>query len=68
MINTSKIKGKMAELQFTQKDIAKELGIAQSTVNLKINNVRNMSLDEAEKLCDMLQIKDEEFRAYFFAH
>lgn len=66
MINTNKIKGRMAELQITQKDVAKSLGLAQPTVNQKINNIRPMDLDEAEKLSDLLCIKPEDFAVYFF--
>ena len=39
MINTGKIKGKMVEMQITQRDVADKLEIAQSTLNLKINNL-----------------------------
>ena len=56
MINTNKIKGRMAELQITQKDVATSLGLAQPTVNQKINNIRPMDLNEAEKLSDLLHI------------
>lgn len=66
MINTNKIKGRMAELQITQKDVATSLGLAQPTVNQKINNIRPMDLNEAEKLSDLLNIKPEDFAIYFF--
>lgn len=66
MINTNKIKGRMAELQITQKDVANLLGLAQPTVNQKINNIRPMDLNEAEKLSDLLHIKPEDFAVYFF--
>lgn len=66
MINTNKIKGRMAELQMTQKDIANFLGLAQPTVNQKINNIRPMDLDEAEKLSNLLNIKPDDFAVYFF--
>lgn len=56
----------MAELQLTQKDVAESLGLAQPTVNQKINNIRPMDLDEAEKLSDLLNISPEEFSVYFF--
>lgn len=48
-------------------DIAKALGIQQSTASQKINNVRPMSLKEAEIMADILQIGDAEFSAYFFS-
>lgn len=66
MINTNKIKGRMAEFQLTQKDVADSLGIAQPTANQKINNIRPMDLDEAEKLSDLLKIPPGEFASYFF--
>lgn len=67
MINTRKIKGRMAERGLTQKDVAKALQIAQPTANQKINNVRSMDLDEAEKLAELLEISAVEFPTYFFA-
>lgn len=67
MINTNKIKGRMAELELTQKDVAKMLNIAQATANQKINNVRPLTLVEAEKLCEILEISPSEFNIYFFA-
>lgn len=67
MINSNKIKGRMVELGFTQKDIAAHLGIAQPTANQKINNNRPLDLSEAEKLAEFLKIAPEEFGLYFFA-
>ena len=56
MINTGKIKGKMVEMQITQRDVADKLEIAQSTLNLKINNRRPMNLNEAEKICELFDL------------
>lgn len=67
MINSKKIKERAAELGLRQMDIAKALGIQQSTASQKINNVRPMSLKEAEIMADILQIGDAEFSAYFFS-
>ena len=66
MINTFKIKGRMAEMGITQKDVALSLQVAPPTVSQKINNIRPMDLDEAEKLARMLKITDNEFAIYFF--
>ena len=66
MINTNKIKGRMAELQITKKDVANSFVLEQPTVNQKINNIRPMDLNEAEKLSDLLDIKPEDFAVYFF--
>lgn len=66
MINTNKIKGRMKELEITQADVAKALNIALPTANQKINNVRPLDLDEAEKLANLLAIESGEFGKYFF--
>lgn len=66
MINSKKIKERIKELGLTQGDIAKALGLAQSTVNQKINNVRSMSVNEAEGLAKELKIEDQDFSVYFF--
>ncbi len=68
LINTNKIKGRMVEMQITQKDVANFLGLAQPTVNQKINNIRPMNLNEAEKISDLLNITPEEFAIYFFSN
>lgn len=65
LINSNKLKGRLVEKGLTQKDVADILGIAQPTVNQKINNVRSMDLNEAEKLAELLDIKPEEFQIYF---
>ena len=67
MVNTNKIKGRMRELEITQSEVAKFLGIQQSTANQKINNTRCFSLNEAEKLCALLNIESGEFASYFYA-
>lgn len=56
----------MLELRLTQKDVAFSLEIAQPTANQKINNIRPMRLDEAEKLSVLLKIPVNEFGNYFF--
>lgn len=66
MINSNKIKARLVELGMTQKDISSYLGISQPAVNQKINNIRPMGLDEAEKIANLLRISSEEFKEYFF--
>lgn len=68
MINTNKIKGRMAELGITQKDLAKALKISPPTVSQKINNVRPMDLSEAEIMTEILKIQSDEFAEYFFCN
>lgn len=67
MINSKKLKDRAKSMGIKQADMAAALGLRQSSVNQKINNARPMLLEEAEKLADLLQITDDDFRAYFFA-
>lgn len=66
MLNVSKVRGRMAELNLTQKDVAKALDIAASTASQKLNRVRPLDLDEAEKLAKLLDLKNDQFAEYFF--
>lgn len=68
LVNSSKIKGRLKELDMTQADVAVHLGISAATANQKINNVRDFSLEEAEKVAELLKIEDTSFGEYFFAH
>ena len=65
MINSNKIKGRLRELELTQKDAANTLGIAQSTMTQKINGTRPMTIYEAESLAKLLKI-DGQYGLYFF--
>ena len=67
MINTNKLKGLMREKGITQAELAKKLGIMPCSCNLKINNRRDMTLDEAEVIADVLGIEVDEFGIYFFS-
>ena len=66
MINSEKLKLRAKELRIRQSDIAESLSLRQSTINQKLNNRRPMTLNEAEKLANLLRIPDEQFASYFF--
>ncbi|WP_341479568.1 helix-turn-helix transcriptional regulator [Clostridium gallinarum] len=65
-MNTTKIKARMIEFGFTQKDLAKALNIATPTMSQKLNNIRPMYLKEADQLADILKIDTNNFGEYFF--
>ena len=67
MLNTIAIKRRMKEIGITQAELAKEINVKTPTMNQKINNIRPLTLDEAEKMAKRLLINDSEFGAYFFA-
>ena len=66
MINTFKIKNRLSELGYSQKDAAVALNIKQPTFSQKINNIRPLYLSEAAKLIDFLKINIDDFSEYFF--
>lgn len=65
MPNAKSIKARFSELGFSQREVAKQLGIAQPTLSQKINGIRPFFLEEAENLSKILGISDKEFRYYF---
>lgn len=66
MVNTLKLKARIMEFGFTQKDVAKALNIALPTVSQKLNNKRPMYLQEADIIANLLEIPTQEFGEYFF--
>lgn len=68
MLNVPKIKGRMREMKWTQESLAKEMGINPTTINYKINNENGefLTIEEAEKLKNLLKIPKEELNDYFF--
>ncbi len=66
MVDSIKIRQRMLELGFTQSTLANKVGISQSSLNQKINNLRPFYLDEALRLADILKIDKEQFEIYFF--
>lgn len=66
MVNTLKLKARIMEFGFTQKDVAKALDIALPTVSQKLNNKRPMYLQEADIIANLLEISTQEFGEYFF--
>lgn len=66
MVNTRKVKARVIELGLTQKDIAKDMGLDYTALNLKLNNKRRLYIDEVGKLCKILKIgTKEDLHDYF---
>lgn len=66
MINTAKIRGKIAEKGTTLLSLSKELNLSPYTLGRKISGKSKMTLDEAENLQRLLDIPDGKFEEYFF--
>jgi DNA-binding XRE family transcriptional regulator len=62
----SKLLGKIRECGFTQETLAKHIGIAESSMCLKLNNKAKWNQIEISFICEALGIASEEIGAYFF--
>lgn len=63
-----KIKGRMAELQLSQLNLANELGISVDTLNRKLNGIRDFNFTEIIQIIERLEIKETEIVKYFFSN
>ena len=62
----SKLLGRIKECGFTQETLAKHIGIAESSMCLKLNNKANFRNCEIFLICEALGIESSEIGVYFF--
>lgn len=62
----SELLGKIKARGFTQETLAKHIGIAESSMCLKLNNKANFRNNEIFLICEALNIKNSEIGFYFF--
>ena len=67
MFNYSKLLGRMKELGYTQKKLAKAIGVNESTLNAKLNNKGYFSNFLIDKICEVLDISKTEIGSYFYS-
>lgn len=66
MTNTNLLKAKIIENGFTVGSIAEKIGISHTSMSYKLNNKREFTASEMQKLCIALNITKKE--PYFFNH
>lgn len=62
----SKLLGKMREKHITQEQLAKSIGIAESTMNIKLKSRGQFSQDEMVSILNILNVPLEYISNYFF--
>lgn len=62
----NRLKGKIAEAGYTQKSLAKALGMGRNTLNLKVNGKVPFNTQEIEAICQRLGIRDGKDKAAIF--
>ena len=67
MVNTNRLKAAIAKMGFTQQIVASEINISPQSLNSKIRNKTEFTVDEAYKLCELLKLTRSETIEIFFA-
>lgn len=62
----SKLKGKIREVFGTQGAFAMALGLSETSVSNKLNNIVDWKQEEMEKSVDLLGVSFSEIHVYFF--
>ena len=57
-MNINKLKGKIVEAGMTQEKLAVNLGISVQSLNAKLNNRSCLTIEEAKKITDILNIEN----------
>lgn len=66
MFDYSKLKGKIKEVFDIQSNYAKALGLSETSVTNKLNNITNFTQTEIYETSKLLSISKEEIGLYFF--
>ncbi len=63
----SKLLGKMKEKGITQSELAKQIGISETSLNKKLNGGSQFRQEEMLKILDCIGVNIESVSLYFFA-
>ena len=66
MLNVNKLRGAMAEANVTQKDIAALLKKSENTISNRFNGIGAFDIDEAERICELVGITDNDRKVEIF--
>lgn len=66
--NHSKLLGRMREYGYTQETLSKAIGINESTLNAKLKGKGYFTTIVIDKICELLDISNEEIGIYFYTH
>ena len=66
LLNANMLKAAMVRAGYTQQDLAKEIGISANTLTSKLKGERCFNLDEIDKVCDTLDIVENDEKCAIF--
>ena len=64
--NYSKLLGRLKEYNLTQGKLAEKIEINEGTLSLKLNNKNAFTSEEIDRICEVLDIPNDEIGKYFF--
>lgn len=66
MIRNNKLLGQMVEVGYTQKSLAKKIGMSKNTLNAKVNGKTSFNTREINLICEVLGIFSNSKKAEIF--
>lgn len=66
-IDTSKLRGRIAEKGYTISSLANEIGISRVTLGAKLHGKSDLTLSEVLKIASILDVPQSMYYDYFFA-
>lgn len=66
-MNVNKLKGKIIEKGINVETLAKRIGVERSSLYRKLNSFERITIGEANRMKDVLELSDEEANDIFFA-
>lgn len=66
MVDHSKLRGKIKEKDYSEKEFANLIGMTAPTLSGKLNGVTFFNTEEIKKAAKVLEISEEEIFEYFF--
>lgn len=66
-MNVNKLKGKIAEKGLSVEKLAQQIGVDRSSLYRKLNNAEKITIGEASRIKDVLEMTTEEATLIFLA-
>lgn len=66
LVDSKRIRARMIMLGLRNRDLAKAWGCAEQTASQKLNGTRPLSLEEANKLAQLLKLSEVEYYVFLF--
>lgn len=66
MVNTLKLKARIIGEGYSQRSLAKAIGINKNTLNSKVNGNVQFNIDEVDKICEVLHINTADDKCAIF--